>query len=182
MNPALPPRPELARLVVDLCRLRGGPQDVPYSPNLLVALFVAGIALDTLGGSINADAGTALASSLLSNGVVLALCWIALTIRGQGNRYVQTASALLACSFAFTLLQLPLAWLGGPPPATAAELGGLQILLGWAMIAVFLWQVAVSAHIMRHAMDAPYGLALALVVAWVLAYWALDGALFGASA
>lgn len=182
MNPAPVPRPDLARLVVDLCRLRRGPQDFPYSPGLLLGLFAAGTALDTLGGSINVDAAAALASSLLSSGVVLALCWLALKIRGHGNRYVQTASALLACSLAFTLLQLPLMWLSGPPPATAAELGGLQILLGWAMVAVFLWQVAVSAHIMRHAMDAPYGLAFALVATWVIAYWALDGALFGVPA
>lgn len=109
---------------------------------------------------------------------MLVLCWIALAIRHLRNRYVQTATALLACSLAFSLLQLPIALLAGPPPAGADALTGLQILVGWATLAVFVWQVSVDAHIMRHAMEAPFGLAFALVVSWVLAYWALDRMLF----
>ncbi len=174
MNPALPPRPDLARLVVDLCRLRGGPQDFPYSPKLLVALFVAGTALDTLGGSFNVDAGAALASSLLSTGVVLALCWIALAIRGLRNRFMQTAGALLACSIALSLLSLPITWLYEPSDAIGAIVSPGHVMtqwfVSWAIFGLFVWQIVVNAHITRSAMDSSFGFALVLVIVWQVVY------------
>ena len=169
----------LAKTVVELCRLRRGPQDLPYSRNLPALLIAASVVVDVLVGDALHDTGNTFARSLLSTGVVLGLCWGALAIRGLHNRYVQTATALLACSLVFSLLLLPLALLAGPPPASADQLSGLQVLLGWLTIALLVWQISVYAHIMRHAMDASFGLAFALVLSWALAYWALDRLLFG---
>lgn len=167
-----------ARSTIDLCRFRGGPADQPYSPIRLAALIVAVTVLDIVIGNLIGEGSNVFARSLLSTGVILVLCWAALAIRQLGNRYVQTATALLACSFVFSLLQLPLALLAGPPPASAQGLSTVQILLGWLTLGVFAWQVCVDAHIMQHALEAKLGLAFALVVSWVLAYWALDSYLF----
>lgn len=170
----------LARTTLELCRLRSGPADLPHAPLLLAGLIVAGTVLDLAVGGALGDSANVFARSLLSTGIVLVLCWAALAIRRLGHRYVQTATALLACSLVFSLLQVPLALLAGPPPASAAQLTAVQIVLGWLTIGVFVWQVCVDAHIMRQALDAALGLAFALVVSWVLAYWALDSLLFGA--
>ena len=121
-------RPDAARplpaQVRDLCLLRGGPQDLPWSPGLLVALLAAGTALDVLvGNALDADSN-ALARSLLSSLVVLGLCWAALAMRDLRNRFVQTGTALAATSIAFTLLQGALLWLGGPFPESAAAPAG----------------------------------------------------------
>ena len=171
----------MLRTVFDLCRLKGGPQDLPHAPALLAILLGAGTALDLAISHAMDHGDNALARSLLSSGVVLGLCWVALAIRRLPHRYVQTASALLACSLVFSLLQLPIALLAGPPPASAAELSNLQILLGWLTLALFVWQISVDAHIMRNAMDGSFGLAFALIVSWVLAFWALDRVLFGSA-
>lgn len=172
----------LTARIVGLCRLRGGPQDLPYSPNLLAALVVAATALDVLIGGLVDDTGSAFGRSLLSTFVVLGLCWVALAIRGLGSRYVQTAIALLACSLVFSLLQLPIALLAEPLAPGASTLSGSQLLLGWISIAVLAWQLSVYAHIVRQAMEAPFALAFALAASWVLAYWALEHLLFGAAA
>jgi hypothetical protein len=164
----------LARLVLDLCRLRGGPEDVAYSPQLLGILIGASIALDALVGAALGDAAGAAADSMLSAGVVLALCWVALSIRRLGNRYVQTASALLATGLVFSLLQGIVAWLAGPAPADTAAPDGARLFLDCVALAFFIWGVAVYAHIVRRALNAPTALAVALVVSWILAYWALD--------
>jgi hypothetical protein len=171
----------LALLVRDLCQLRRGPEEVPYSKPLLGLLVGVSILLDVATAAVLGGSTDVLPRSLVSTGLVLALCWIALSIRHLGNRYVQTASALVACSMVFSLLILPFAWLAGPTPSPPAELSPLQVLLGWAMLAIIVWNLAVNAHIVRRALDAPFALSFALVLAWALADWAIGHVLFDAA-
>ncbi|NCT66855.1 MAG: hypothetical protein GXC76_04320 [Rhodanobacteraceae bacterium] len=171
----------LPRLVADLCRLRRGPQDLPYSPPLFAMLAAASIVLDLLIGSALGDDRDALARSLVLTGLVLGLCWAALAVRGLEPRYVQTASALLACSVAISLLQWAGALLVGPLPAGTTALDAPHLVFGWLTLGLFVWQVVVYGHIMRQALDMPSALALLLVLIWIVAAWALDRALFGAA-
>ena len=173
------PFADLPRLVADLCRLRRGPQDLPYSLPLLTVLAVASVVLDLLVGTAMGDDRDALARSLVSTGLMLTLCWAALAVRGLEPRYVQTATALLACGVAISLLQWAAALLVGPLPTGATALDPMHLLFGWFTLGLFLWQLAVYGHIMRHALDMPAALALLLVFIWIVAAWALDRALFG---
>lgn len=173
----------LASLAVGLCRFRTAPQDLPFSPRLLVALVVAAVALDTFVGARFDDSGDAFARAALGAAVVLGLSWTALAIRRLPQRYVQTASALLLCGLAVSLVQLPLALLLEPLPADAsAPASPFQMLLRWTLLATLVWQVVAFAHIMRHAIEARLGLALVLVTSWMVAAFALDSLLFGAAA
>ena len=172
----------LLREVLELCRLRGAPERLPYSPRLFATLFVAGGAVDALIAMDVSDAGTALAHSLLGSVVVLGLCAIALAIRGLANRYVQTATALLACGLVVSLAQWPLLWMAGPlpvanPGATPAPPAPSTVLLAWLSLGLLAWQLLVYARIMRAAMESTMPFALALVISWLVAYWALDGVL-----
>jgi hypothetical protein len=178
MNTPDPHGARLLQRVLDLSTLRGGPQELPHSANLLLVLLALGTAVDVASGALFAISD-ALGRSLLSNLIVLGLCWIALAIRSLRNRYLQTATALVACNLLFSLLQLPIAALIGPAPTTPAELTSLQILLYWILFGLFAWQLAVSAHVMRHAMDASFAFALVLVASWVIVDVALGRALFG---
>jgi hypothetical protein len=179
MNRNESPLVRLAILVRDICQLKRGPEDIPYSTRLLVVLIGASVAIDVLSERV-LGGHDALARSLVSTTLVLALCWIALAMRRLGNRYVQTASALVACGIVFSLLVLPLALLAGPLP-NDAQLNPVQTLLVWATFAIFVWSVLVSAHIVRRALDAPFGLGVALALAWTIADWALGHALFDAA-
>lgn len=178
-------RPDPARAlpaqVRDLCLLRGAPQDLPWSPGLLVTLLVASTALDVVISSTLDDDGHALARSLLSSLVVLGLCWVALAMRDLRSRFVQTATAIVAVGIAFSLLQGALLLFAGPMPKSATSLTATQALLGWLLFLTLLWQIAATAHIVRHALDMRAGLALALVVAWYVATIALQGVAFGAT-
>ena len=57
----------------------------------------------------------------------------------------------------------------------------MQTIVGWLLFAILLWQIAVTAHIVRHAADMRPGFALALAIAWFIASMALQGAMFGAA-
>lgn len=176
----------LVRLVAELCRLRGGPQDLPHSPALLVRLVAAAVALDTLLGSVLGDGGDAFAHALLAAGVVLGMAWLELAVRGRRSRYVQTATALCACGLAISLAQVPIAALIELPAsdgaADALALGPLQILLRWLVLAMLVWQLLVNANILRHAVEIGFGLALVHATTWLIAYWALERLLFGKTA
>jgi hypothetical protein len=176
MNRRESPLVQLAMLVRDICQLRRGPEEMPYSKRLLGIFIGASLAIDVLSERV-LGGHDALERSLVSTGLVLVLCWIALAVRQLSNRYVQTACALVACGIAFSLLVVPLVWLAGP---TSTPLTPLQTLLAWATFAVLVWSVVVDAHILRRALDAPFGLGVALALAWTIADWALGHALFDA--
>lgn len=168
--------------VLALCRLRGAPEKLPHSPRLLGALFVAGSGVDALTG-LAIGSSDALAHALLGNAVVFGLCALALAIRRLSNRIVQTATALLGCGLVISLLQLPVALAIGPLPSGAdgtPSLSPVAALLSWALLGLLAWQVLVFARIVRSAMESTMPFALALVMTWVVAVWALDGVLFGA--
>jgi hypothetical protein len=172
---------DLTVIVFEMCQLRRGPDDMPHSTALLVLLVGASIVLDVVIGALGGGVPDALSRSLLSTGLVLALCWIALALRHLGNRYLQTASALVACSIVFSLLILPLAWLSGPVPSPPAALTPMQLLLDWLMLAIVAWNLIVNAHVVRRALDAPFALGLAIALAWFVADLALERALFDAT-
>jgi len=179
-----PLRDGLLARILDVCRLRGDPQELPYSQSLLVRMLAIATAIDGFGGSILGEAGDGLLRSLLSSVVVFGLCAIALAIRGFGNRYVQTAIALAGSGIVVSLAQLPILALIVPiaapaPGAAAVAIDPAQALLRWAWLATLAWQVLVYAHIMRLAMDSRFGFALVLVATWLVAYWSLDSVLFG---
>jgi hypothetical protein len=170
----------IAALVADLCRLRSGPEEMPYSPALCGGLIVASVAFDVVTANALGDGNDALARSLVSTVLTLGLCAVALAMRQFANRFVQTASALVACSFVFSLLVLPLAWLAGPHVDSGTPLTPLQVLLGWGTLALIVWSLSVNAHIMRRAMDSSFVFGFALVTSWAIADWALAHALFDA--
>lgn len=171
----------LAQLA-NLCRFRGGPQDLPHQPGLLVALLVASVALD-LGTAALLDIGdSALGRSLFSSALLLALCWIALAIRGLRSRYVQTATALIGCAMVFSLLIVPIALLLGEPATPEKTLTPIQTLLAWLGLTVLVWKILVDAHNMRQAIDASLWIAFALVLSWSIADFALGRLLFGGAA
>lgn len=177
MSPA-----DLLATIIDLCRFRGGPQEIPYRPQLLIGLLIASIALDLASAELLEVGNAALARSLFSTGLMLFLCWLALRICGFANRYVQTASALVACSMVFSILILPLAWLFGDAPPDQSAVLPMQAMVAWLGLLVLVWKISVDGFVVRHAINAPYWLGLSLAMAWAVADFALSRLLFASPA
>ncbi|MBL0163562.1 MAG: hypothetical protein IPP82_07945 [Xanthomonadales bacterium] len=169
---------ELLARIANLCRFRGGPQDLPHNPRLLIVLLAASIILDLTTANLLDIGDDALARSLFSTTLLLALCWLALAIRGLLSRYVQTAIALVGCSMVFSVLIIPLAWLFGTPENAEAVLSPAQTLIAWLGLGVLVWKITVDAHNVRQAIDAPFWLGFSLALAWAVADFALSRILF----
>lgn len=175
MAPLLP-------LLVDLCLLRRGPQDLPYSPRLTRSLVLLGLGCDLLYVALLEVQG-ALPRVVFGLALTLALPWWLLGWRQRRERYAQTLAALAGSGVLFTLLFLPLAlWAQQHVPAEGVEtLTREQLAAGWLVLGLLGWKLAVNGHILRHALDLPRTAGLALALGWFLVEFNLDRLLFGAA-
>ncbi|MBB5016640.1 hypothetical protein [Rehaibacterium terrae] len=163
-----------------LCLLRIGPQDLPYSPALSRALVVAALAA----GLLNAAAADALGEHLLPRLLVtlaflVAVPWLLLRLRGYGNRLAQTVAAIAGSSLLYALAFLPLSLLTAD--FDPAEPLPAQVLAGWIGLFLTGWKLAINAHIWRHALGLPFAAAVLLAVGLLLVQVGLGRLLEGAA-
>ena len=167
--------------ILDLLRLRCGPQDLPYSPTLLVRLVALAFLVDYIAAQLLASGGESPLRFLVGFGLGLLLPWLLLSWTGKSARYAQTLLALLATGIALSLLFLPLALLAlssgmADPGATPSA---RQALLAWLILALVVWKVLVSAGIWRHALGWPMPAGVAVALLLLLLEFGFDRLLFG---
>jgi hypothetical protein len=158
---------------IDLCLLRRAPQDLPASQ--LLFTLVAGLGL--LGSLLLArTAGeppaVGLLQGLLDLGFMLALLHTALRLLDKSARFLQTATALIGADTLIGFLALfPLTL-----AASADEQSGLLVLAGLLFLALVVWSVLVSAHILRHAFEVGLMAGVFVAIAYdVLAFVVVGG-------
>jgi hypothetical protein len=165
----------LLELFRDLCLLRRGPQDLPYSPGLLLIALALDLMLASRAASVN-EAAAPLALSLL---FALSLPWLALRLAHLPERYLQTATALLGCRIAFTLLAVPVVLGIGEIPTDPKTMTGTQLGLGWLALLLLGWQLAVRGNILRHSLNLPMRLGVLVGVVFMAVEVVFELALFG---
>ena len=158
----------LLALVSDLLRLRRGPQDVPYSPTLLLLALVPYALLGSALAGFAIPGERALLYGPAEATLLAGLVYVALALRRQPARYVQTLTALVLAGVAFNVLSLPLTALARPDNGL-----GLLILL------LVGWSFAVSVHILRQALDIPVPGSVLVNIGFFLVAWYGLGTLFG---
>lgn len=169
--------PSFFSLIRDICLLRRGPQDLPHSIPLLVAVAAAFVTL-RLGLAIAAgiSIGVMFAGALLWLLYTLGTLNLVLSLRGMRNRFVQAATGLLGCTLAFDVLSAPLALLLGDLPKVPTDLTGLQSAVILISAPLGIWNVIVVAHVFRHSFDIPFLSAVLLALLWIISAVALAAA------
>jgi len=151
-------------VLIRICLLRSGPQDLRYSTSLLGTLVVLSALLSLAVMTGLDDPGGNPASIVLHTGLGLAMPYALLQIRQLRSRYVQTTSAFFGTSLLLTAALLPaLLASSGPSPA-------LWPALWW--LGIVIWSIAVLGHILMQSLDVSRGVALALAVGYfVVSIW-----------
>jgi hypothetical protein len=144
-------------IVLRLCTLRAGPQDLPHSLVLLVASIAVQVVVNalTLLGRLGASQA-ALAGAVYTL-MLVALVHTTLMLRERGARAVQTLSAL---NLADALIGL-VGW------ALAAALGA-ALPEAVLQIPLLVWFLAVFGHILRESLEIGRATAIALAVLYFL--------------
>lgn len=173
----------LLRLILDLCLLRRGPQDIPHSHALLNGLLLVAVGIDLLVLRLVGGGESGLLRIAVSLALTLAVPRIVLGLRGFPERYVQTLTALVAVGIVFTLVTLPLALQVAdmPPPEFGQTPPRAQLLVGWAMLALLGALLAINGHIWRHALEWPRAAGLLLAAGLFIGELLVLHALFAPS-
>lgn len=148
--------------------LRGAPQVLPASRHLLgVCLLLhgmTGIVLGTFSMSLSHALISALAGTLL----MVALVHIILIFNRYQARFIQTLTALAGCEVFIGLLAIPVTavYYAGDAGKDAAALLSLAILG---------WNVAIAAHIFRHALSTTQGKGFIYAIGYMLISITISG-------
>lgn len=159
----------LLRQLIQLCLLRSGPQDLPYSPPALAVLAGGLVAVQLAFGASQGLAGIGLvARAAVTLFLLFGVTAHLLRWRGFANRTLQTQLALAGTGLLFALAMMPTA-MALVPHAGSQDPPPSVMVFALAAIVLFFWKLRVDAAIWRQALDlrpAPaYALTVALMVA-----------------
>ena len=151
------------RLFFDLCLFRQPAENVPRSDALL--LLTGGAAILT--GAFNALGDYRISGALFVATVQVLLfaliTWVALLLRGHRERWVQTMTGIYGAITILQLLTIPLSsWHSG---LVAPDVTGVALTLPlMAIAAISIWSLAVTASVLRQAMQIPIAAAVLIII------------------
>jgi hypothetical protein len=159
----------LVRLT-DIIRLRSGPQDMPagWIPAIVLSLayIVQGFWADRIFNETDTSP-----RSLLAITVQFLVIAALLNIKNLRSRLPQTLTTLAGAGLIFGFISLILISLADPE--------AVQPSLALLWLALFLWSLAVDAHIYRHALSITMSLGVLLAVLIFAATFILIQTVFG---
>jgi hypothetical protein len=141
--------------LLDMLRLKSGPQDLPAGWAFAIAMGIAYIAEGFIADQILGDTETA-PRSLMAISVQFLIIATVLNLRGQGQRVPQTLSALAGVGLIFGLMSIALIYQAVP--------GQNQPTLAMIWFGVFLWSLVVDAHIYRTALASTMSIGILVAV------------------
>lgn len=156
--------PPTLKVLIDICLLRGQPQDLPASKPLvaLTALLsvISTYALDPMHQDMVQGLVFAASQTVLLGATV----WMVLAVRGYRARWLQTITPL----YVATTLVDTLKWLVVAGRYDAGAETQEPWLLGF-VFASTLWFIAIMAHVLRHALAISLAVAVLVSLACILA-------------
>jgi hypothetical protein len=152
----------LLETILDIIRLRKGPDAIPHSALLLGIVVAFWLFVDVLGGLIVPQFGGLSASGLAITVLGLVVFAMMVTLDGKNARMIQMLTAMIGCSAVFgfiltLILAVALRYQQVPPMSL------LALLSVWS---VTLFSVVVDGHILSRTLERPrvHGIIAAFMV------------------
>ena len=152
----------IVRPFVEICLLKRAPQDLPDSTFLLAIMLVAHTVTSILLNAVVLDGWNAMLAGLTDTLLVSILTASVLYLHSFSARFVQTLSAMTGTGTIISLVAIPLfSWNVGAQQSESANPVAALLMFG-----IVAWSLAVSGHILRHALTIPYLLGILVAVAF----------------
>ncbi len=150
------------RIFIDICMLRAKPDDVPSSTTLLGATLVTYALISLASASILFPLNKALLYSFANLLVLFIFTHTLLLLRRFPERLTQTLTSLAGTGALFGLAALPFTHLPELSPV---------------LFSLIIWSVAVTAHILSHALSVSFMIGVLASLGYLFVAFAVTGAL-----
>lgn len=162
------------RLILDIALIQRGPQALPASLWLTLVALAVYVVVGALAHQLIMPVATPLGPALFDLFLMVGFALALLYGFGYPERSLQTLAALGGTGTLLTLCGLPVVqMLDADAKGAIAALG----VILWS--ALMVWSLAVTAHILRHALSVSFAVGLFLAVAYMMVSILLYGTLFG---
>ena len=153
----------ISKAFFNICLLRKGPQDLPQSTVLLGLCLFMYTFIDVLLTVQSRPFDDALMVSLVDVGVLLLVTYLILRQHHHLDRWLQTMTALFGTGVILGIFIFPLV-IGGVQ--NEYEVWVQQIIV-FLFLVMVVWNVAVLAHILRHAISTSIGIGIMIAILYI---------------
>jgi hypothetical protein len=166
--------PGVIGIIVGITLHRRGPHELPSSPYLLLAMLAASMVVQLTALRATTASDPTFVMTVLDQAVNFVFVFGVLTVFERPRRFRQTMSALLGADIVTNLASAPLIYWHealNPPPDTATVPSFLLLL-------VAVWSIDIAGLVVARAIERPYALGVAIMLAYVFLYYAVRSTLF----
>ena len=152
----------LLRTILDIIRLKKGPEDVPHS--IFVLIFAVGLLICALFASealMQKSPEGSITLSIIVSFFGYLIYWLVLFATGFKHRFLPTVSCVIACGSVLTILTVAVFMLLKPVLGN-----GSASILAWLIL---MWAIPVKGHIIARAIEQHWyiGITIAFIVYFV---------------
>jgi len=159
----------------ELCLLRAKPQDLPASNALLALVVAANVFMGVLAFSgLYGGVLRAFMAGAVENLFCLSVLGVLLYFKGLLPRFNQTATALLGSSTLLAIILIPLYSMSG----TGTERTAMNAVADLGALALLIWSLLIMGHVLRHAIEIPFGRGIMFALVYFLLSSLFVGSLF----
>ena len=151
------------RSLISLCLFKTRPQDFPAAGILLSLCLFLYIIASSLLAYPGQSVFTALIAGLAETLLLLFITYVLLILRKAPERWMQTVIALTGSGFIFSIMVIPpLYW-----RVLYTDTASPSPLFGVWVLAILVWNIAVMAHILRHALSSSFALGVVVALGYI---------------
>ncbi len=151
----------------DMCRLVKRPQDIPESKNLLTLCVVVYCCLSVLLASLSQPIDKAILAGIVEISLIMIFSLALLQARGKAPRWTQTVTALVGTGIIVSIFAFPIYILVGVGELNTLESSTGQSIGLLLLAALACWNIAIMAHILRHALEINFAIAMFLAITYI---------------
>ncbi len=151
----------------DICRLIKRPQDIPESRNLLTLCAVIYGSLSILLASLSQPVENAILAGVVEVVLIMIFSLALLQTAGKSSRWTQTVTALVGTGIIISVIAFPVYILIGVGELNDIDSSTAKSLGLLLLAALACWNIAIMSHILRHALEINFAIALFLAITYI---------------
>ncbi len=160
----------IIKLLWDICCLRKGPQDLPYSIVFFVLLIIVSSTISISQLMFQQTFIEAASQTFLMLALTMVFNWCVLKIKHLGERFIQTTSALIGTGTVINVLVYPLLLFHFyilRPDEEHLLVVSFSLVVLCLIIGLNVWAFIIAAHIFRNAINSSLFAGLFVTFAYV---------------